>query len=589
MMTRITALRGWMDSKGLDGFLLTTADAHQGEDPPDHNRALRWLTGFSGSLANAVVTADRAVLFVDGRYLVQAAQQLDRSVWEIAHLHDYPPSRWLAENAVGSRIGFDPMLWTVAQARTLPGLIAADDPFVAIWPDRPAPPLGPVREMPEMLAGETGAAKRARLRAALAGAGVDLWVETRPDDIAWTLNLRGSDVPMHPVPLSFALFPAAGPVEWFIAPEKLSGIALPPDVVAQRTGGLIERLAALAAGARVGLDPVFAPEALGAVIRAAGGTVVEMADPITAMKALKTPAELAGYREAHIADGAAWVEFLAWLSTEVPKRAVAGKPISESEAAARIGAFRHAQPGYLEPSFTAIAAAGSNAAMCHYAPVPGEDAPILPDRLFLLDSGGQYRGGTTDATRTVAFGPVPAHIRVAATAVLRGFLALSMARFPVGTFPHQLDALARVPLWALALDYDHGTGHGVGHNLLVHEHPHRFGKRANPFPLEPGNVMTIEPGYYAEGEFGLRIENQVEVVADGAGFAMFRPLTLVPIDLSLFELAGFTEAELHWIDAYHARVWEVLEPCLSKATRIWLRAATEAVSPGADRNWRVDK
>ena len=584
---RLAALRGWMKTSSLDGYLVTSADAHQSEDCPDHDRTLRWLTGFSGSLGRALVLADRAILFVDGRYQVQASQQVDLELWEIVHLLHTPPEDWIAAHGAGLKIGFDPMLWTVNQAQALRRRLnaanaqlvpRADDPFDAIWTDRPAPPCAPVREMSEALAGESGAHKRGRLREHLAAESIAVWVESRPDEIAWLLNMRGSDIPMHPVPLSFALIPAEGPMEWFVAPEKIQDATIDPDVTVFPYSALADRTRALGAELHnAGLDPGFAPDALALMLTEAGVSLVEQSDPIMSMKAVKNPAELDGYRNAHIADGAAWVNFLAWLDREVPLRAAAGNPVTECEAAETATRFRAEQDGFLEASFTPIAAAGSNAAMCHYAPTPGYDAPILPDGLFLLDSGGQYRGGTTDATRTVAFGPVSTAQRKTATAVLRGFLDLSMARFPTGTFPHQLDALARAPLWALDLDYDHGTGHGVGHNLLVHEHPHRFGPRANSFPLVPGNIMTIEPGYYAEGQYGLRIENQVELVEVSPGFCAMTPLTLVPIDLSFMDIGALSDVQRGWLDAYHDRVRSVLLDRVAPDARAWLIERTQPI------------
>ncbi len=571
---RLAGLRGWMAAQGVDGLLLTTADAHQSENPPDHDRSLCWLTGFTGSLGQALVLPDAAVLFVDGRYQAQARQEVPSDLWQIAHLHDTPPATWPA--AQGLRIGFDPMLWTVDQQRSLargPRMVPLpNDPFQAIWNDRPAPPRGKIRSMtsPDRTdkLGEIGA----RLRKE----GIDLWAATRPDDIAWLFDIRGSDVEMNPLALSFALIAADGTAEWFVDAEKLSSDP-PTGVSAYPMTAFLPRLALRAANLTVGLDPAFAPVAVADCITTAGGTVREQPDPVMLRKACKSPVELAGYRRAHLADAVAWARFLAWLDTAVPTRAASGDPVTECEAADAILTMRRAESGFLEPSFATISAAGPNAAMCHYSPSRERDMPILPDMLFLLDSGGQYLDGTTDATRTVAFGPQSATRRAAATAVLRGFLALSMARFPTGTFPHQLDALARAPLWAMGLDYDHGTGHGVGHNLLVHEYPHRFGKRANPFRLEPGNIMTIEPGYYRDGDYGLRVENQVELVAAGEGFCAMEPLTLVPIDLSFTERADLSQGERTWLNAYHTRVRDSLMSLVPEEVRDWLTRMTRPI------------
>lgn len=303
---------------------------------------------------------------------------------------------------------------------------------------------------------------------------------------------------------------------------------------------LLARLAAGAAGRRAILDPAVAPAAVARAATAGGSRLVARSSPLTLAKARKTQAERAGYRRCHVEDGAALTDFLAAVAETAPARAATAEPMTELEAEALLEACRSRRTGYLEPSFRSISASGPNAAHCHYAATPETDAPLGPGAPYLIDSGGQYEDGTTDVTRTLFLAPPPSDVRQAYTAVLKGFLGLSMARFPVGTFGHQLDALARMPLWALGLDYDHGTGHGVGHNLLVHEFPHRFGKVANPFPLEPGMIMTIEPGYYRPDGWGLRIENQVEVVEDGPGFCRFEPLTLAPIDLGAVDVDALT-------------------------------------------------
>ncbi|WP_066705390.1 aminopeptidase P family protein [Celeribacter ethanolicus] len=585
---KLATLRGWMADHGLSAYLVTSADAHQSEDCPERDRCLAWLSGFSGSLGRALITADRAILFVDGRYQVQATRQVDPTLWQIAHLHDAPPEAALRSFSEPLRVGYDPMLWTVSQIEEMTAAIApvghdlvalSVAPFASIWSDRPAAPMGALRRMPDEVAGESGAEKRARVREHLREQGLAAWVVTRPDDIAWLTNTRGRDVPMHPVPLSVAILPVDGPMIWAIFKDKLTAgqIAPDPDVEITPPERFLDRLAQIAEGNAIGLDPNFAPQAVEAAILKAGGTPVRGDDPITVLKAAKNAVELAGYRAAHVKDGVAWTGFMAWLAETVPARFATGNPVTECEAADEILRLRQQQDGFLEASFNSISAAGTNAAMCHYAPKRAENVPITPEALYLLDSGGQYVNGTTDATRTLAFGPVSEDVRRIATAVLKGFIALSSARFPEGSFPHHLDALARAPLWQMGLDYDHGTGHGVGHNLLVHEHPHRFGKRANPYPLLPGHIMTIEPGYYLEGQFGLRIENQVEVIADPEvpGFCRFAPLTMAPIPLGLFDMALLTDRERGWLDQYHAQVRMRLAPLLSGIARDWMLAQTE--------------
>ncbi|MFN3276275.1 MAG: aminopeptidase P family protein [Paracoccus sp. (in: a-proteobacteria)] len=570
---RLAALRAELAARGLDGAILTTADAYQNEDPPDHDRGILWLTGFTGSLAHALVLPDQALFLVDGRYTIQAAQEVNGRLWAFAHFHDQPLAMQLRDHAAGRRVGFDPMQWSVAQIEAIRAaapqveLVATDDLFAPVWADRPAPPVAPVTVMPDAMAGRSSRDKRDWLAAELRLAGTDLWVETRPDNIAWMLNLRGGDVAMNPLVLSFAVF-SADQAHWFVDPRKLS--AVPEGVQTHAPDDFLPWLAGQ--GRRAGFDPAFTPQAVADALRQAGAVACPRPGPITLEKACKTDAELAGFAQAHLDDAVAMARFCHWLSGELPAR----QP-DEWDVAEALARFRAASPRYLEPSFATIAATGPNAALCHYHATRDRAARLSADQIFLCDSGGQYLGGTTDVTRTMAFGPVPDTIRRIATAVLRGFIALSSARFPVGTFPHQLDALARAPLWQMGLEYDHGTGHGVGHRLLVHEHPHRLGKAANPFPLRAGNVLTIEPGYYAEDAWGIRIENQVQVVARGAGFLGFEPMTLVPIQLSLFDLDALLPGERDWLNAYHQRVRDQVLPHLEGPVADWLIAATAPV------------
>lgn len=587
----LAALRGWMEAAGLDGLVVPRTDAHQSEVTAPRDDCLRYLSGFSGSAGLALVMKDRALIFVDGRYQVQVRQEVDPSLFDVHHLHDDPLDRWLKDHAQpGWRIGIDTMLVGGNLHDRLAGgceaagaeLVALDaDPFDAVWRDRPLRPLGAIRAMPPLLAGETAADKQARIATDVRQRGGDLLVETLPDNIAWLLNIRGSDVPMNPVPHSFLLLGAEGGIEWFVDRRKLgndldvyelAGVTLsPPDA-------FLGRLSTVAAGKTAVIDADFAPQAVRARILAAGGWLAPQTSPITLAKALKTPAELQGYRDCHLQDGIAVTEFLAWLADEVPAREGTARPVTELEAEARLLAFRQEQAGFLEASFRTISAAGANAAMCHYAASGKTDAPLGAAAPYLVDSGGQYENGTTDLTRTVMFGTPGAHMRIAYTAVLKGFISLMSVRFPAGTQGHQLDAFARRPLWEAGLDYDHGTGHGVGHNLLVHEYPHRFDRKPNLHAFEPGNIMTIEPGYYEQGAFGMRIENQVEVVEDGAGFRRFATLTLAPIDLAMADLAALTPPETAFLDAYHALVRARLKPHVRAGTLAWLLRHTEPVA-----------
>ncbi|NIY46284.1 aminopeptidase P family protein [Cedecea colo] len=581
----LSALRNLLKNRELDGMLIPRADAHQSEDCAPHDNKLEFISGFTGSAGLALILADRALLFVDGRYQVQARHQVNLDEFEIHHLHDEPVYLWLRDNLpAGKRIAFEPLLMVNSQYENLRtsgcDLVAVnDDPLNEIWPNRPAAPCGTITVMPDEISGESTANKRQRVAATLVAAGADYLALTLPDNIAWLLNVRGSDIAMNPVPHSFALMKNDGGIEWFVAREKVNQLSdenLAPVTLASPED-FLRRCEEIAAGKRIWLDGDCAPVAARFAVEAGGGSVLWQPDPITLMKANKNEAELAGYRASHIDDGAAWVNFLAWLSHEVPLREAAGNPITELEAQEKQLAFRKLCDNFQQQSFSTISAAGSNAAMCHYHSAPGTNNAITGSEFYLNDSGGQYANGTTDATRTLSFGPVDAQRRLHYTAVLKGFLALITLQFPQGTQGHQLDAFARRPLWELGLDYDHGTGHGVGHNLLIHENPHRLAKKVNPWPLLPGNIITIEPGYYLDGSHGIRIENQVEVVAAQPGFCKFASLTLIPVDLSAVDLALLNEQEIAWLDNYHLWVRETLSPRVSSEARPWLFEATAAV------------
>ncbi|MDX7021846.1 aminopeptidase P family protein [Enterobacter cloacae] len=580
----LSALRQWLQENQLDGMIVPRADAWQSEYCAPYDEKLAWLTGFDGSAGLALVLKDKALLFVDGRYQVQARVQVNMDEVEIHHLHNEPLAQWLTANVeAGTRIGFEALLMTNADHETLSATPCEmvplnQSPFDTLWTDRPAAPAGLIREMPVDISGESSADKRQRVAAVLAANNADYLAVTLPDNIAWLLNVRGSDIPTSPVPLSFALLSRDGSVEWFVNDNKLSDL---PDSVRNAftiapQDAFIERCQRISQGKRVMVDAGSAPVALRFAIEP-DGDILWQTDPITLMKANKNPVELAGYRECHHQDGAAWVNFLAWLSREVPARAAADQPLTELEAQAQQLAFRERQPGFIEQSFATISASSSNAAMCHYHSSEASNKPIGHDHFYLNDSGGQYHNGTTDATRTLAWGKVSPQQRLHYTAVLKGFLSLITLQFPSGTQGHQLDAFARRPLWELGLDFDHGTGHGVGHQLLIHENPHRIAKKVNPWPLVAGNIMTIEPGYYLADSHGIRIENQVEIVESRPGFCKFASLTLIPIDLSQVELNLLNEQEKQWLDEYHQQVREALSPLVESDARPWLVEATAPI------------
>ncbi|QMR74204.1 aminopeptidase P family protein [Enterobacter sp. RHBSTW-00175] len=580
----LAALRQWLEENHLDGMIVPRADAWQSEYCAPYDEKLAWLTGFDGSAGLALVLKDKALLFVDGRYQVQARVQVNLDDVEIHHLHNEPLAQWLAQNIKeGTRIGFEALLMTNSDYQQLSAtpcelVPLKTSPFDTLWAGRPAAPAGLIREMPDAVSGESSADKRQRVAKILAEKNADYLAITLPDNIAWLLNVRGSDIPTSPVPLSFALLNRDGAVEWFVNDNKLSEL---PDAVKEAftlspQDAFIGRCQEISKGKRVLVDADSAPVALRFAIEPQG-EIVWQTDPITLMKAGKNPTELAGYRDCHHQDGAAWVNFLAWLSREVPQRVAAGKPLTELDVQAQQLVFRERQPGFIEQSFATISASSSNAAMCHYHSSETSNKPIGHDHFYLNDSGGQYRNGTTDATRTLAWGKVEPQQRLHYTAVLKGFLSLITLQFPSGTQGHQLDAFARRPLWEMGLDYDHGTGHGVGHQLLIHENPHRLAKKVNPWPLVAGNIMTIEPGYYLADSHGIRIENQVEIVESRPGFCKFASLTLIPIDLSQVELHLLNEQEKQWLDEYHQQVRDVLSPRVDSDARPWLFEATAPI------------
>jgi Xaa-Pro aminopeptidase len=478
--SRLTRLRDWMVGAGLDGLIVPRADAHQSEVTAPRDDCLAYVTGFTGSAGLALVLRDRAIIFVDGRYQVQVRQQVDLDTYAVRHLRDEPIDQWLREQAQpGWVIGTDPMKLTLGLHDALSSALAErhaslhlleQDPFDAVWTGRPPVPLGKIRAMPVEMAGETSASKRQRIAERLRATGADLMVETLPDNIAWLLNVRGSDVAMNPVPHSFLTLDAGGGVEWFVDSRKLGNDRAAYEIADVTLGSperFLDRITELSDGKSVVIDKDFASQALRSRIEAGGGEATMQANPTTIAKAAKTNAELAGFRACHIEDGAALTDFLAWVANEAPARQHAQDPLTELEAEARLHAFRAERQDFLEDSFRSISASSGNAAMCHYAASPRTNAVIDTRAPYLIDSGGQYLNGTTDVTRTLMLGQPTDAMRLAYTAVLKGFLSLLSARFPTGTQGHQLDAFARRALWDVGLDYDHGTGHGVGHNLLM--------------------------------------------------------------------------------------------------------------------------
>ncbi|WP_231712410.1 aminopeptidase P family protein [Vineibacter terrae] len=587
---RLDDLRAELRRRGLDGFIVPRADEHQGEYVPRAAQRLAWLTGFTGSAGWAIVLADKAAVFVDGRYTLQVRAQVDTGLFEPLGYPETTPDTWLAANlAKGARFGFDPWLHALAdadrlaQACTKAGadLVPVDsNPIDAVWPDRPPPPLAPVIPHPLELAGEAAEVKRARIAKLAADKGTDAVLLTQPDSIAWLLNIRGGDVPRTPFPLSFALLRKDGAVDLFIDQRKLTAVArahLGNGVAVQAPAALAGALAELgASGATVWLDPNSAPrwalDRLGS-----GAKIVRDTDPVALPKACKNDVEMQGVRAAHKRDGAAVTRYLAWLAQTAPSGA-----LDEIAAADRLQQLREETGAIRDLSFDTISGTGANGAIVHYHATPRTVRRLAPGELYLVDSGAQYRDGTTDITRTVAIGTPTPQMREHFTRVLKGHIALAMARFPVGTTGSQLDALARYHLWQVGLDYDHGTGHGVGAYLSVHEGPHRISKVANSVALRPGMIVSNEPGYYKAGAYGIRIENLVavrpaEIAGADRAYLEFETLTLAPFDVACIEPALLTDAERAWVNAYHARVRDEIGQQVDATTRAWLDTATRTI------------
>lgn len=586
---RLAALRSAMQSAGVDGWLIPRADAHQGEYVPPRDERLAWLTGFTGSAGFAVALAERAAVFVDGRYTLQAAAQVDDEAFQITSLIDEPPSTWLAANAPDSaQVAYDPWLhpkaeverFTSALAQPKGELIAwAENLIDQVWDDQPAAPRAAIRVHDDAFAGESHVSKRGRLGDGLKEADIDATVLTLPDSIAWLMNIRGGDIPRVPVPLVFAILRASGAATLFAEEEQVDQALkdhLGRDVSILPKAALKEALAKMG-DQRIALDPASCPMAIAHAVEAAGGQIVWRQDPCIMPKACKNEVEIQGARNAHRRDAPAMVRFLRWLDDEAPK----GK-LTEIDIARRLEGERRATNQLMDISFDTISGSGPNAALPHYRVSKASNRTLNAGELMLVDSGGQYRDGTTDITRTMSTGtPAPEAVR-AFTLVLKGMINLSMIRFPKGTAGRDIDVLARAALWRAGLDYGHGTGHGVGSYLCVHEGPARIAK-VGVTPLAPGMILSNEPGYYLEGSFGIRIENLITVtepeIVEGGDVPMmgFETLTLAPIDVRLIDKALMTVEEIDWLNAYHARVLAEIGPDMEGEDRVWLEAACAAI------------
>ncbi len=581
MIERLEALRTELARAGVEGFLIPRADEHLGEYVPASAERLAWLTGFTGSAGLAIVLAGRAALFTDGRYTTQAAAQADPAVWELRHLTETPPAAWLRLHAAGRRVGYDPRLHAISAVARLEGsgavLVPLDpNPLDAAWADRPDPPAAAAVPHPARFAGEGSADKRAAAAASLRAEGEDAAVLADPHSVAWLLNIRGADLPHTPLALSRAILRVDGGVSLFIAPTRVSAPLrehLGNGVSVEAPEALPAALAALGGG-RVRLDPDATPAWFAHALRDAGATVTAGEDPCRLPRARKNPVEQAGARAAHLRDAAALARFLCWFAGEAP-----GGGLTETTASDHLLGLRRGLDLFAGESFPAISGAGPNGAIVHYRASPGSDRRIGPDECYLIDSGAQFRDGTTDVTRTLWTGPgaPPAELAERYTRVLRGHVALATLRFPAGVAGPHLDAVARRPLWDAGLDYDHGTGHGVGSFLSVHEGPAAFSRAAKAVPIAEGMILSDEPGFYLPGQYGIRIENLLLARADEAGagrpFLRFETLTLAPYARALIVPGMLTAAERDWVDGYHARVLAEVGPALDAGTAAWLGEA----------------
>ena len=581
----LSRLRAELAARMLDGFVVPRADEYLGEYVAPAFERLAWVTGFTGSAGTAVVLADRAWLFVDGRYTIQAAQEVAGHPIDVMHVGDKSLHDGLAEILpTGRRLGYDPWLHSPDQVAQLQKtcdrvgavLVAvADNPVDAVWTDRPGPPLAPVVLHPLEFSGRLWSHKLADVAAAMAE---DAVVLTDPASVAWVLNIRGGDVPFTPLPLGRAVLYRCGPtIEVFMDGAKLTEGVLSgfsPEVAFKQPADLARSLSALA-GKAVRVDPAQAPAALVAMLKVSGAAVVEGADPCIAPRAEKNAVELKGARAAHRRDGAALVRFLAWLEGRAD--------VDELTVADTVLALRARGRHFRDLSFPTIAGFGPNGAIVHYRSTPATNRRLEPGGFLLLDSGAQYLDGTTDITRTIAVGPVGDQERRRYTQVLKGNIAVSRAVFPSGTTGSQLDVLARQALWADGVDFDHGTGHGVGSYLSVHEGPQRISKVGNRVALKPGHILSNEPGYYKAGCYGIRLENLLTVVEVAAPVGAERPLlgfevlTLVPFDLSAIDPRMMTADEIAWLNGYHARVRAEIGPLVEDEVARWLDRATRTI------------
>ncbi|MCK8079213.1 aminopeptidase P family protein [Vibrio sp. 1CM2L] len=583
---RVAAVRAWLETSNLDAVIIPHEDEYLGEYVPAHNERLHWLTGFTGSAGAAVITRENAAIFVDGRYTVQVRKQVPAELFEYRHLIEEPALDWIINSLVqGSKVAFDPRMHTAAWLKGAQAKLAekvelttlSSNPIDELWSDRPEPVVSDVRLMATDAVGQSSESKRAEIAGLLKAKGADAAILTELDSICWLLNIRGLDVSRLPVVLSNAIIHADESVDFFLDPARIpTGFEahVGNGIRVSHPSELEARLQSLE-GKNVSVDSGTSNAWYTLVLQSSGAHIIEAADPCLMPKAAKNETEIAGMKACHIRDGVAMAKFLSWIDAEVAQ----GNLHNEAVLADKVQSFREQDPTLMDLSFDTISAAGGNAAMCHYnhenQPEPGQ---LEMNTLYLVDSGGQYLDGTTDITRTIAIGQPSDEMIQQFTLALKGHIGIARARFPQGTRGFQLDILARQHLWAEGFDYDHGTGHGVGHFLSVHEGPQSISKKLIDVPLVEGMVLSNEPGYYRADEFGIRIENLelvVELPTQGDFSVLtFESLTRCPIDKRNINVDLLTRPELAWLNDYHQKVWNDVSPLVQGDTLEWLRQST---------------
>ncbi|MEG3693710.1 aminopeptidase P family protein [Vibrio coralliirubri] len=583
---RVAAVRAWLETNNLDAVIIPHEDEYLGEYVPAHNERLHWLTGFTGSAGAVVITRENAAIFVDGRYTVQVRKQVPAELFEYRHLIEEPALDWIIKSLPqGSKVAFDPRMHTAAWLKAAQAKLAekvelttlSSNPIDELWSDRPEPVVSDVRLMATDAVGQSSESKRAEIAGLLKAKGADAAILTELDSICWLLNIRGLDVSRLPVVLSNAIIHADESVDFFLDPARIpTGFEahVGNGIRVSHPSELEARLQSLE-GKNVSVDSGTSNAWYTLVLQNSGAHIIEAADPCLMPKAAKNETEITGMKACHIRDGVAMAKFLSWIDAEVAQ----GNLHNEAVLADKVQSFREQDPTLMDLSFDTISAAGGNAAMCHYnhenQPEPGQ---LEMNTLYLVDSGGQYLDGTTDITRTIAIGQPSDEMIQQFTLALKGHIGIARARFPQGTRGFQLDILARQHLWAEGFDYDHGTGHGVGHFLSVHEGPQSISKKLIDVPLVEGMVLSNEPGYYRADEFGIRIENLelvVELPTQGDFSVLtFESLTRCPIDKRNINVDLLTRSELAWLNDYHQKVWNDVSPLVEGDTLEWLRQST---------------